>query len=218
MSDFDWGAHEKVEPAKFNWGDHEVVGRDPLVPDTSSSVGQTALEHFGNGPALGYLPHMQAGVERAMDIAGDVKDKALDMVGLDHLASIDHQLRQQGFKLPDESYLAARDANIKRMAKEKKDNPNTALLSNIAGSVVGGIASSPLMPAQAATRLARLKQAATIGAATGIAANPGDTEGEISPAQLPVLTSQGHSQLEKRTTQQKLKLRPRRLARRPRPG
>ncbi len=184
MSGFDWGAHETVNPSKFDWDSHETVGHDSLVPDTNASIGQTALEHFGNGAALGYIPHLQAATEMGVNALGEAKDKALDMVGLDHLASIDHQLREQGFKLPDESYLAARDANIKRLAKEKKDNPITAGAAGIGGSIATGIATTPLMPARAATVAARLKDAATIGAATGIAANPGDNEGELAPIQL----------------------------------
>lgn len=151
--------------------------------DTSASQAQTALEHFGNGASFGYLPQLQAAAERGVDAIGEAKDKALDMVGLDHLASIDHQLRAQGFKLPDETYLAARDANIKRLAKQSKDNPWTAGLSNVAGGVAAGGAATPLMGAPAATGIGRMAKAASMGSAYGGLSNPGDVEGEVSPVQ-----------------------------------
>jgi len=183
----DW---EEV-PLANNEDDWEVVDHSDLIqakedpPKIAGQSGaQTALEHFGKGASLGYLPQLQAGAETAVNKLGDAKDKILDIVGLEKLASIEHQLRKEGFKLPDETYLSARDAHLKRLAGQKEKNPWTAGLSELAGGISSGIASSPLMGGQAATAGGRLINAAKTGAAIGIAANPGDTEGELSPVQL----------------------------------
>lgn len=157
-----------------------------------SSMADTALEGFGKGASLGYLPQMQAGVEKATDAIGDLKDKALQTIGLDQLTSLDAQLRKQGFKLPDSTYVEVRDSNIKRQAQQAKDNPITAGVSNVAGGVATGIATAPLMAwangAKAVTLGGKIGQGMLQGARTGIvygaAANPGDIEGEISPLQL----------------------------------
>lgn len=157
-------------------------------PDTG--VAQTALEHFGKGASLGYLPQLQAGAEKAVDTIGDVKDKALDIVGLGDLASIDFQLRKKGFKLPDSTYTEVRDANIKRQAEQAKVNPGVAHAADIAGGLTTGIATSGLLPeVGAATTIAGkvaqgAVQGAKVGGIYGAVANPGDVEGEVSPLQL----------------------------------
>lgn len=166
----DW---ETVDDSKFN------------PKDEGMSKSQTALEHFGNGASFGYLPQLQAMAEKGGDAIGEAKDKALDIVGLDHLASIDHQLQQKGFKLPDSTYLDVRDHNIKRLKKEAEDNPWTAGLSNVGGGVATGIATGGLMPkAAAATAMSRIRNAGQIGGIYGAAMNPGDKEGEIAPVQF----------------------------------
>lgn len=192
MSQFNWDDHPIVKnesKESFNWDDHPVVDS----PKAKASVAQTALEGFGKGASFGYLPQLQAGVERLTDAVGAVKDKALETIGLDQLTSIDAQLRKQGFKLPESSYVAVRDANVKRQAQQEKDNPWTAGAANLAGSAVTGIAMTPLLPATggAATgaklsaRIAQgAVQGAKAGAAYGALANPGEVEGEISPLQI----------------------------------
>lgn len=155
-----------------------------------TSTGQTALEHFGNGAAFGYLPQLQAVAEKGVDAISSAKDKVLQTIGLDELASIDAQLRQKGFKLPEKTYTEVRDENVKRLAQEKKDHPNVALASELAGGVATGIATGGLMPevGAAETIAGKIAQGAWHGAKTGAvygaASNPGDVEGEISPLQF----------------------------------
>jgi hypothetical protein len=191
MSKFNWDDHPIVKNGSkesFNWDDHPVV---ESPPQPKAELPQTILEGFGN--AGGYLPHLQAGVEMVTDAIGSAKDKVLQTIGLDQLASIDAQLRQKGFKLPESSYVAVRDANIQRQAKQAHDHPLASGGSKLVGNIVSGIATSGLLPAAGASAAgaslaARIGsgvlQGAKAGAAYGALSNPGDTEGEISPVQL----------------------------------
>jgi len=183
-------------------GDDEIRGYADLgiEPEQKHSKKQTALEGFGNGISMGYLPHLQAGAESLGDLIGSGKDKALDAVGLDKYASVDHQLEKDGFQLPDSGYVKSRDENIKRQKDQATENPWTAGTANVAGALTGGIASAPLFGVANSTRalpaitrladgkrafdLGRVGQAAMTGATVGVLANPGDTKGEISPMQL----------------------------------
>lgn len=133
-------------------------------PADTTSTAQTALEHFGNGASLGYLPQLQAAAEPYI------------YKGLNAITGQDVQ--------PDE-YGDARDANIKRLEKESSEHPIVAGASKIAGNIATGIGSSAFLPAAAATRGGRIIQAARIGAGLGAIENPGDTQGEIDPLQLP---------------------------------
>jgi hypothetical protein len=194
---------EKMSGPWEKYGKRPSQGEGPWskFQAKESTQGQAALEGFGRGASLGYLPQLQAGVERISDGTGHLKDMALDAVGLDDLASSDYQLEKQGFEIPQNSYLEARDSNIRRQKKQKADNPITAGASELAGSVVTGIATSGLMPGAAAKTTAEtakaaknlgfaarigkgIKTGAQTGAIYGAAANPGDVEGEISPIQL----------------------------------
>lgn len=122
-------------------------------------VAQTALESFGNGASAGYLPQLQAAAAKPIYSA------------LNYMTGQDVQ--------PD-SYVDERDANIARQAKQAKDNPATAFAGNVAGTVASGVATSPLMPARAATIAGRIAQAGKIGTVIGAASNPGDTQGEVN--------------------------------------
>jgi hypothetical protein len=156
-------------------------------PELRAGAGQAqaGLEHFGNGIALGYMPQLQAGAESLADMVGDAHMDAMDLVGLGKYTSTDHQLKKDGFKLPESSYVQKRDENIARMAEQKKENPWTSNIATGAGTVVGGLAMAPVLPGvTAATRLGRVGQAAMTGAGMGVAMNPGDTAGELSPLQL----------------------------------
>lgn len=164
-------------------------GYDAPKADDKSGIAQTALEHFGNGAAAKYLPQLQAGTEKAVNAIGDAKDSALGVLGLDKLASVDYQLRKQGFKIPDETYLQMRDQNIARMKKEKADNPITASIADTAGMLDAGIAAAPLLPeaAPAATLAGKMLNGAfamgKAGATYGALSNPGDQEGKLAPFQ-----------------------------------
>jgi hypothetical protein len=84
---------------------------------------------------------------------------------------------------PSISYTAERDSNIKRLAVQRAENPKSAML----GTGLG-VGASLLLPAGAIAKGAgvagKLAQGAKMGAIYGGLANPGDTEGDISPLQL----------------------------------
>lgn len=140
------------------------------VADTGGAS-QAALEHFGNAASMGYLPQLQALAEKLTPNPG---------------SDVDAKLKAQGFTVsgPDDSYLASRDANIARLAKEGQDHPVASGVGTAAGILSSGIAMGGMGGARAATAAGRIAQGIKTGALMGAAANPGDTEGEIDPLQL----------------------------------
>lgn len=156
--------------------------------DNTPGAAQSGLEFFGQGLTARYLPHFQAAVSKAIDSAGLMKDVVADKVGMDDLASVDYHLRKQGFKIPDDTYLQIRDANINRMLEEEKAHPELTSKAEVAGNVVGASMLGAGAPIKGATLAARLGQAALAGARGGAIygaiQNPGDIEGKISPLQL----------------------------------
>jgi hypothetical protein len=141
-----------------------------VQPDKSSPE-RTALDTFANSASMGYLPQLTAAASKLVPDPG--KD-------------VDDELRKQGFNLPqyDDSYVKTRDETSKRIAQESKENPKAAL----AGTIGGAIATAPTMGkalgVPAAGLIGKLGQAAAGGAAQGALQNPGDTEGQVQPAQL----------------------------------
>lgn len=175
------GAQSASQPQKLSDlkpGDYEVKG--------SHGKAETALESFGKGLTFGYLPQIQAGVEKATDF----------LTGS-----------------PSEPYVQIRDANVRRQKAQAEENPGTALGSEVAGGIVSGIAAPGAIfgkagqaakAAEAVKAAEELKNASTlaklantgvrvvkgaaegakIGGIYGAIQNPGDVEGEVSPLQL----------------------------------
>jgi hypothetical protein len=138
-------------------------------PETSA--GQAALEHYGNAATMGYLPHLQALIDKVMP---------------DPNAVLDERLRADGFKVqnaPEKTYIQNRDENIARLAKEGEEHPVASGAGTVAGIVGGAVTGGKLAGgfAKGASALQRLKSAAKTGAAFGAIGNPGDIEGEVSP-------------------------------------
>lgn len=139
-------------------------------PTEKTSAGMAALEHYGNTASMGYLPHLQAGVEKLLP---------------NPTADVDAALKAEGFSVPsnDQGYISARDENIKRLETQSKEHP---VASGIGTGL--GIAAGALMPAAQISKTAglgaKMLQGAKTGALYGAIANPGDTEGEYSPVQL----------------------------------
>lgn len=157
----------------------------PATTPAGNATG-AALEGFGNGASLGYLPQLQAAAAKPIYAA------------LNAVTGQDVQ--------PD-SYLQERDANIARQESLAKSNPK----SYYGGMLAGGIATAPVLEAgvtalapaklisvtpailkaaaagdeaaKAAVLAAQARKAMTIGGAIGAAANPGDKEGELAPVQ-----------------------------------
>lgn len=131
----------------------------------SGRVAQTALESFGNMATFGNLAQLQAGVAKLLPDPG---------------REVDEELRSQGFTVqgPDTSYVAERDANIRRREALEAENPRAAL----AGKAAGFAATIPVLGggSVAATTAGRAAQAARGGAIAGALTNPGDTAGEVA--------------------------------------
>ena len=129
-----------------------------------SSAGQTALESYGNTATLGYLPQIQAAVEKPMS-------RLLDFATGNDVSE----------SLPD--YVERRDENLRRQDALSKENPKASLAGTALG--IGATALAPIgVAAKGASTLGRVAQAGKIGAIYGAAQNPGDIEGEISPLQI----------------------------------
>lgn len=134
---------------------------------------EAGIEGFGTAATLGYLPQIQAGVEKGVDYLSSF------IPGTS--ANTDKQLREQGFQVESPSYIQMRDENLRRQQELQQQNP----ISYGAGQLAGGIAASaPLAGAGAASLGGRVLQAAGTGVIEGGLYNPGDKEGELSGLQL----------------------------------
>lgn len=157
-----------IQPEKSSW-------KTTIKPETPAgdAVG-AAIEGFGQGASLGYLPQLQALVE---------------MMTPNPNKEVDERLRSEGFILdqPEENYTTYRDQNIARQAQLAETNPYIYHGAQIAG----GIATAPAVEARLAKAipLAARGSLALRGAATGggigLLQNPGDVEGEVSLTQIP---------------------------------
>jgi len=142
-----------------------VSGQDS-APASAMGPLQTGLETAVDTAGLGYLPHLQAFLER---------------FGPDPSGGVDDQLRSEGFKIsqPQDSYVALRDENISRQAAGRRANPNAATAGTIAG-IGGGMLIPMGAAARGATLGAKAISAGKIGALMGGLANPGDVKGEMT--------------------------------------
>lgn len=142
----------------------------PAAQGPQTGAGEAALEHYGNTMLAGYLPHVQAAVERLTPDPG---------------AGVDADLRAKGFKIdqPEDTYLSERDRNIKRLDTEGREHPIASKVGTAAG-----IVNSMVLPAGAVAKEAslgaKMLHGAKVGAAYGAAANPGDIEGEYGGLQV----------------------------------
>jgi hypothetical protein len=152
--------------------------------------GEAALQGFGQAATLGYLPQLQAGAEK---IRSAIDTGAAKLgIGPETPEMNEERLRKQGFKIsgPDNSYVAQRDAAIKRDQALKEEHPGSYLAGQVGGIVAtapaigGGLTKLPGMAKTAASFGGRVLQGAAGGAAQGALQNPGDTEGEIDPLQI----------------------------------
>lgn len=143
---------------------------------------QTALESFGRGATLGYLPHLQAMAEPILSRAYNL------LPGPDVEPAPWSQMNPYS---PE--YVAARDANIRRQQEQAAANPTIATVGELAG-----VAATSAIPGAGVARAARAARAGSMGqaaiqagrsaaqgAAMGAAVNPGDVEGEVNPLQIP---------------------------------
>jgi hypothetical protein len=171
MSDWKKDAVAVGPGAKPDWmSEAHPVAHDPNADTLDmAGIGQAALEHFANPLLLGYLPHIQAAIEKGLP-----RD------------AVDDELEAKGFKIkqPDQSYTHLRDENIKRMKQQEIDHPVASEIGSGAGFVTGVMLPSPLGAAKGASFGQSVIKGAKTGAAMGALQNPGDTEGDIEPINL----------------------------------
>jgi polyhydroxyalkanoate synthesis regulator phasin len=148
-------------------GEDNWAPLEPEDPQQETSVGQSALEGFGKGLTMGYLPEIQAATYPAFEAVGEM------ITGKD---------------LPDETYETRRQENIERQLKQREENPVASYGGEMAGFVVPGMgiakgvgaAKGAMGLGRAATTLGKAGTLAAEGAAMGAIAKP---EGEDSAAQ-----------------------------------
>lgn len=156
----------------MSWDDaaptkEELKGSWDSVPPTKEELGksfggaaQTALEHGANAATLGYLPQLQAAAAKPIY-------KALNSA--------------TGLNVEPDSYVQERDANVRRLQAEQKENPKSALAGSVAGSLLGAAATPGLGPSSGILNAAG--HGALYGAGIGALSNPGDKPGEVNPIQ-----------------------------------
>lgn len=153
----------------------ELAAIDAELGSRSGGVGQAALSGFGQGATLGYLPQLQAGVEQGVDyLTSFIPGSA---------SNVDEQLRDQGFGVPEQTYVESRDKFAQDIQTQQQQNPGAFTAGQIGGALASGIATGGSGTAAAST-LGKVAQAAKTGGAYGFLQNPGDTEGELSPLQI----------------------------------
>lgn len=169
------------DPTKPFTSDEDVPS-EPSIADRALESGETFLRSAGDTALLGYSPQINAALAPITEwLAGK--------------NATDEKLRAQGFTIEDNGpgYVARRDAEIQALNALKEKNPVASAAGFLTGAVggAGGLATKavtkalPTLAAAAKTsQLAKYALPATIGAAGGVAMNPGDVEGELSPLQL----------------------------------
>jgi hypothetical protein len=133
---------------------------------------QAGLEAFGNSASLGYLPQAQAATYPLFEYIGE---------------------KITGKNLPDDTYVQRRDENIKRHAQQAIESPTEVAIGGVTGAIAGSalipagklVSAKGFWPSWKAGTIGRGAQAALVGAGVGAIANPGDTEGQVNPLQIP---------------------------------
>ena len=94
------------------------------------------------------------------------------------------QLQAGAASLAGEDYVSSRDANIKRLQRQREEHPSAAL----AGDVAGTLGNAYLLPlptvGKGAGIIGGAIKGAQVGGAYGALQNPGDVEGVVNPLQV----------------------------------
>lgn len=139
---------------------------EPSAPlmDEAANAGEAALQGFGQGASMGYLPQLNAIAEPAFAKAADL------VTGGNSYESTPN-------------YTARRDAWLKQQLDLQKRNPKAYL----AGELGGGLSTAMAAPAAAgveAPLIAKMAASGGLAAAQGALRNPGDAPGVVDPLQL----------------------------------
>lgn len=145
-------------------------------PEKSFNRGAAAVEGFGQGLTMGYTPQINALAEKpATGLLNAIASSKLGAKMLDV---------PQNPNVQADDYTQARDYYANRTAQLAKDNPGTYGAAAFGGGLISAFAMPGGKVFQGAGKLAKLGNAAVMGAGQGFVANPGETTGEISPLQL----------------------------------
>lgn len=139
---------------------------DGEPPETTSTEdAEAALQGFGQGASLGYLPQLQAAVEPAVSKVGDL------ITGSDTYKD-----------LPD--YATRRDQWASLQENLAARNPKAYMGGQMGGGVTSALAVPGSLVAKGATLGTKLGASLGTGAAYRALQNPGNVEGEVTPLQL----------------------------------
>lgn len=144
-------ARFKAGEAPWETGKPEAKATAPTGVETTT-VGDAALQAFGQGPALGYLPEMQAGLETGLNY---VLPESMGGVDPDYAKSLS-EWRKQNDTL-------------------KTEHPGTSTGMNILGTVMALPAGGA---AKGASTTMKLLKSAGVGATYGGLANTENPEGD----------------------------------------
>lgn len=144
-------------------------------PEKPSNAGKAALEGYGQGLTMGYLPQIQGGLEKPIT------------AGLNAVASTGLGSKLLGVpqnpNVEADSYLQSRDYFNKRSQDLAQENPKAFM----AGQIGGGLNSAIITPGLGAAKgLGTAGKIAAGGGAGGLLAgiqNPGDVQGVLDPLQ-----------------------------------
>lgn len=137
-----------------------------------AETAEAAIEGFGQGATLGFLPQIQAAVAQIVP---------------DPTKTIDEQLEAQGFNIQEDkdSFVAARDAFIERSQKLEEQSPIASTIGKVGGAIATGIAAGGAgIVTKGVSAVRKVVQAAKTGGILGFLENPGDTKGVVDPLQI----------------------------------
>jgi hypothetical protein len=140
-------------------GSESWKDRAKPVSAPQSNMLEAGIEGLGQGASLGYGNELAAALEQV------TFPVASFFTGQDVQA---------------DPYLEARDKYEARTKKLEAENPGAYMAGNVGGSIASAIATAPLTTVKGATGLAKLGNAARIGALQGAAMDVDNKKGEYS--------------------------------------
>lgn len=153
---------EQQELAELEELERLEVKHGNKVPSSNNEYGglESATEHAANTAMLGYAP-------QAAGALSPITTRLARFFMKDQVNPRTGQTIPKEQLIPDESYLQARDKEVRKLQDMSTQNPGSSLV----GSLAGGALTLPAVGWKG-------------GAALGAAYNPGDKEGEMAPIQV----------------------------------
>lgn len=143
----------------------KVTSPQPSAPEDYAGNASAALQGYGQGATLGYMPQIQAAVEPTITKVGDL------VTGQDNYAD-----------LPD--YAHRRDQWSNLQQKLAESHPKYYVGGQLAGGLATGLAIPGSTLAKGVGMGAKVAAQVATGAAMRAVQNPGDQQGVVDPLQL----------------------------------